>query len=399
MFKIFNKDKGKVQAPVPGQAPTVPGQAQTVPGQAPTVPVQAQTVPGQAPTVPVQAPTVPGQAQTVPRQAPTVPVQAQGQTPAKEICDAREQTREEKFRELQRASTKTLVWNGFRKLVSVLPIFDKIVKVADLVKTTAHYIQTATGEHMITLKKKFNSYFIGLSSSLNKYFYVLRAKIEAATIYRNLLSSRADLSSNDIKVLINIYMLDITIIENKLDDLINVFLRFNINNILTSADIPGTLEKYGSAIDTISLSIESAFTLLHANLIVNNTLINQLKQKLHESTEFFLLNSQLKADDCDNIDFPLMFDVILKTSEQLQFIFDTVSTSVESRIIYNNEITQEQFEKIKLAKQAEVKKELGCTDNQTVGQVPSFGTQCLGNKGGSKKMKKSKKRNTYKRRK
>jgi hypothetical protein len=362
-------------------------------------PAQTQVQPQVQTPGPAQTP---APAQTSAQTPAQTQVQVQGQTQSKEICDAREPSREAKFSELQRASTKTLLWNGVRKLVSVLPIFDKIVKVADLVKNAAHFFYTYIGEHRSILKKKFNSYFISLSASLNKYFYVLRAKIEAATIYRDLLNNHQE--SRIDKVLINIYMLDITIIENKLDDLINVFSRFDINSKITSNDIPGTLETYRNAIETISLSIESAFTLLHANLVFNNELINQLKQKLHESTEFVLLNSKLKADDCDNIDFPLMFDVILKTSEQLQFIFDTVSNSVDSKIKSNNEITQEEFEKIKEKKDAEVKKELGCTDNQTVGPVAGFGTQCLGNKGGSKKSKtykkskKSKKRKTYKRR-
>ena len=313
-------------------------------------------------------------------------------------CYGREEDIKQKLSDIRHNSAITLFQSVVGKLVSVLPIFDKLVKVAELVDKTVHIIQTASGEKKKELNKKFNSIFIGLSASFNKYFYVLRAKIEAAIIYRDLVSRRANLSSYDVKVLTNIYMLDITIIANKLDDLINVFTLLNVNNRLTSVNIETTLEEYKKAIDTLSSSIETAFTLLYANLDVDNTLITQLKQKLHTSTEFFLLNSQLRADDCNNIDFPLTFQIMLKTSEQLQFVFDTIDSSIQEKETINNQITQEEFEKIKEKNEVDVKKFLGCTPAQKLGVVQGFGTQCV-SQGGSKRSKKSKRRKTYKRRK
>ncbi len=57
----------QLQAPLPGQVPTVPGQVPMLPGQVPTVPAQVPTVPGQMPDVHGPLSSYPGQ---VPDQLP-----------------------------------------------------------------------------------------------------------------------------------------------------------------------------------------------------------------------------------------------------------------------------------------------------------------------------------------
>jgi hypothetical protein len=293
-------------------------------------------------------------------------------TPGTITCSSEKKDRDSDFKKKVIAAISTVdqVITGAAKDLPIAKLY-QILKVGATIAVTANNVANAA------LSKALRPVIIKLIKIFNTYLYILRAII---------------IATKDDKP--QIYNLDMTEIEEAMDDFNEVMVENPPANLLTRlANLNGIVKKYEDVVDKLSLATVQGLSLLTSTLYVDDTL-SGIKYKLKESDEFKAMYSPLSSDNCGDFDIAIIFQGIRLKITALQAELE------------NNTKYMEGFRKNEKAKRHEEAKKCPGGILQV---IPGFGQQCkvynvetgtynvptLKSSGGSKKSKR-KKRNKRK---
>jgi hypothetical protein len=237
-------------------------------------------------------------------------------------CNLKIKTNEEKFKQ----GIKTAIG----ELDKVIQKTTKDLPIAKLYQVVRIGAQVAYGLHSLKsgkLKTLLQGTIIKLLKIFNIYFFILRAKIQATLIHTG---------TNDRKNkhLEKIYKLDLIAIDIVLDEFYDMSTSDKpITSFFSKANPDATVEKFSAVTDKLEKEINIALGRLTLLLTANTKYSIDLN--LAETEEFEILNSPIKSEDCNDMDFETIFTEIVTKIKKLQDDLDHNTKLIEQFKIDN----------------------------------------------------------------
>lgn len=340
-------------------------------------PVQSAPV---QPTSVKSAPVQPTPVQSAPVQ-PT-PVQHPVQATPIQRCSNRKEKQDEKHKKLNNflKSTATTFDNVIRSAAKDLPIA-KLYQIVQIGATIALKLNDLANSKLKVLLQTIIVKFLKI---FNVYFFIMRAKIIAAKKSSESHNQTYTTASQNTIDYTDIYELDMTDVDNAIDDLNELNYHNPPSSFFSKTDVDSTILKFDTAVDKLSMVIHQALSRLTVLLEIGDDGINgynDIKNTLRQTEEFKSMNSPIVSDDCSNMDFEIIFTDIIDKIKKLQ----------NELIIHKNKITGLKKQITSLQNMAT---DLGCIEGQRVVISPGFLPSCAAIqtdkfdiKGGSKKSK------------
>jgi hypothetical protein len=188
---------------------------------------------------------------------------------------------------------------------------------------------------------------VKLIKIFNIYLYILKAIVVAAV--RNEPA---------------IYNLDMTDLEDAMDEFIDVMHRQSPKSLFTRfANQDVIVKTYEDAVDKLSLRMVQGLTLLTTTLDLDDR-FSGIKYDLKQTAEFRAIFEPLSADDCGNLD---LTDIFTKVQEKIKTLQRDLVLNKKKIVAFQ----REQHVRESLAKQI-------CKDGETLSvPVPPFGSTCV----------------------
>jgi len=227
-----------------------------------------------------------------------------------------------------------------------------IAKLYQIVRIGANIAYGLNNLQSGKLKKFFQKIIVKLLKIFNIYFFILKVKITAAKKY-------TEIKNNEKKKdhLEKIFKLDMNSVDNELDEFYELNTSNNKKSLFSKVTADIVIEKFTASIKNLETVIN--ITLGHLTLLLSiNKYVDDLN--IEETEEFKKMNSPIRSDKCENMNFELIFQTltlrIMSLKNQLE----------------NNKVIVDELKK-KYEENQQLFKEMGCKADEVIFEAEYMG--------------------------